>query len=89
MALKTRRLEARVDEATSHDITRAAQLSHQSVSGFVVGAAVEKANQILARADRTLMPAEQFDALMDSLNRTAHPIPALLRHQREWAFIRQ
>jgi len=48
-------------------IAQAAAARQQSVSTFVLAAAVRGADMVLARADVTLMPAEQFDTLMDSL----------------------
>ena len=62
----------RADEETDHRITRAAQLTHQSVSSFVLSAARLEADRLIAAQDTT-MPAEQFDALIASLD---HPDPA-------------
>jgi uncharacterized protein (DUF1778 family) len=67
MALKTRRIEMRADPDSEDRIARAAATMHQSISVFVLSAAVRAADVVLARADATLMPAEQFDALMSSL----------------------
>jgi uncharacterized protein (DUF1778 family) len=41
---------------------------HESVSGFVVRAARAEADRVLARTDVTVMPAEQFDAVVASLD---------------------
>ena len=65
---KTRRFEARLDAETDDLISQAAALVGQSRSAFVVDAAREAADRTLARADVTLMPAEQFDAMMASLD---------------------
>jgi uncharacterized protein (DUF1778 family) len=67
MAVKTRRIEMRADPESEQRITQAAAARQQSVSTFVLAAAVREADMVLARADVTLMPAAQFDALMDSL----------------------
>ena len=67
MPLKTRRIEMRADAASEERITRAASVRRQSVSAFVLAAAVREADLVLARADVVLMPAEQFDALLGSL----------------------
>lgn len=66
--LKSERLEARATEVEAAVIARAAELVNATVSSFVVGAAVEKAETIVARADRTLMPATQFDAMIAALD---------------------
>ena len=67
MAAKTRRIEMRADPDSEARIAQAAALLHQTISAFVLLAAVREADLVLARADTTLMPAEQFDALMSSL----------------------
>jgi uncharacterized protein (DUF1778 family) len=67
MAVKSRRIEMRADPQSEERIVQAAAARQQSVSTFVLAAAVREADRVLARADVTLMPAEQFDALMDSL----------------------
>ena len=67
---KSERIEAR---ATAHEaavIARAAELSNSTVSSFVVGAAVAKAETVVARAGHTLMPAQQFDAMIAALDDT-------------------
>lgn len=79
MATKSKRLEMRVDEETSALLSRAASLSRESVSTFVTRAARAEAGRVLARADVTLMPAEQFDVLMESLERADRAAPALAR----------
>jgi uncharacterized protein (DUF1778 family) len=67
MAVKTCRIEMRADPESEERIAQAAAARQQSVSTFVLAAAVREADMVLARADVTLMPVEQFDALMDSL----------------------
>lgn len=69
VATKTQRIEMRADEETGHRITLAAQMTGQSVSAFVLGAARVEADRLLAEQDTT-MPAEQFDSLIASLD---HP----------------
>lgn len=74
---KSERIEAR---ATAHEaavIARAAELSNSTVSSFVVGAAVAKAETVVARAGHTLMPAEQFDAMIAALD-DATPIDEIV-----------
>jgi uncharacterized protein (DUF1778 family) len=78
MATKTDRIEVRTDTETGDLIRRGAELAHSSTSQFVIDAARDRAETLVARADVTLMPAAQFDALMASLD---HPttMPALRR----------
>ena len=78
MTPKTRRLEMRVDEATSEIIALAAAMRHETISAFVGRAARAEADRMLARSDTTIMSAEQFDALMGSLEK-ADGAPQLAR----------
>lgn len=68
MATRTRRIEMRADPASEARISEAAELSHESVSSFVLRAASTEADRVLAHADTTLMPAAQFDELIGSLD---------------------
>jgi uncharacterized protein (DUF1778 family) len=74
---RSQRIEARVTEDDAEIIARAASLSNESVSTFVVGAAVEKAATVVARADRTVMSAAQFDEMVAALDDPT-PIPAIV-----------
>jgi len=49
-------------------IAEAARLSQQSVSSFILNAATTAAEQVIAHVDHVLMPADQFDALLSSLD---------------------
>lgn len=73
---KSQRIEARVTEDDAQVIARAATILNASVSSFVVNAAVEKAETVVARADHTIMPAAQFDEMIAALDDSA-PIPEL------------
>lgn len=78
MSIKEARLEVRLDQATKARVERAAELSKQSTSSFVVAAAADAADKVLARADVTIMPAEQFDDLLAALD-TADEAPNLVK----------
>ena len=68
VATKTRRIEMRADPDSEERIVQAAVLVGQSVSTFVLSAASSAADAVLARADTTLMPVEQFESLLRSLD---------------------
>ncbi len=68
MATKTDRMEARVSPEQRETIERAASASGLSVSAFMVGAAVERADDVLAELTTTIVPADYFDALVGSLD---------------------
>lgn len=65
---KSRRLEARLEPSVDDLITEAARLLGESRSEFIVRAARESAERVLARADITIMSARQFDVLIKSLD---------------------
>lgn len=73
---RSRRIEARATEDDARLIAHAAQLLNKTVSAFTVSAAVEKAENIVARAEATIMPAEQFDAMIAALDDPT-PIPQI------------
>lgn len=68
MRTKDKRIELRVDQESVDLIARAAELVHEPVSEFVRRAAADRAGQVLAREQTTVMPAAQFDALLASLD---------------------
>jgi len=74
---KSQRIEARVTEDDAQVIARAATILNASVSSFVVSAAVEKAETVVARTDHTIMPAAQFDEMIAALDDSA-PVPELV-----------
>jgi uncharacterized protein (DUF1778 family) len=83
------RLDFRLQPEEKARIEQAAKASHESLSSFVVHAATAEADRVLARADVTLMPAEDFDALLASLD-VAEDVPALARlGKSERRFIRK
>ncbi|UJP40038.1 type II toxin-antitoxin system TacA family antitoxin [Cellulomonas palmilytica] len=77
MATKTRRMEQRVDEGTEVLLSKAAAVTHETVSAFVVRSAREEAARVLARSDLTMMPAEQFDRMLAALDEEPRRVPAL------------
>jgi uncharacterized protein (DUF1778 family) len=68
MSTKDTRLELRVSKDDRELIEDAANYLDENVSDFTRTAALQRAQQILARSNVTLMPADQFDALMGSLD---------------------
>ncbi|MGI8646971.1 MAG: toxin-antitoxin system protein [Acidimicrobiales bacterium] len=72
------RLELRVSATDRTLIENAAIRLRESISDFTRGAAVRRAERVLARSNDTLMPEEQFDALLHSLDQP-DDAPALAR----------
>lgn len=68
MAVMTDRLEARLSADERERIERAAPAAGLSVSAFVVGAAVERADEIIATTTTTVAPGDYFDDLLVALD---------------------
>jgi uncharacterized protein (DUF1778 family) len=68
MAAKSDRLEARLTSAQRREIERAATLASESVSSFVVTAAVQRAEALVVEHSSTVVPAAYFDRLVASLD---------------------
>ena len=65
---KTERIELRVSAEDKDNIAAAAAMEHTTTTEFVREAVLDRAQHVRARAERTLMPAEQFDALVAALD---------------------
>jgi uncharacterized protein (DUF1778 family) len=76
---RTERIEARVEPATAERIRIATGLLHMSMSRFMVEAAAEKAEQVIAEASYTEIPSDYFDRLIEALDAPPQAIPALQR----------
>ena len=78
-ATRTSRIELRTDPEREQRIRYAAELEHQSVSAFVLDAAAERAEQVIASASATVVPSDFFDRLWEALDSPVEPSPALER----------
>lgn len=65
---KTERIELRVSAQDKDYIASAAAMEHTTTTEFVRNAVLDRAQHVRARSERTLMPAEQFDALVAALD---------------------
>jgi len=79
VATRTSRLEIRADPERERRIRFAAELSHQSVSTFVLDAAGEKAERVIAASTATSVPSEFFDQLWEALDAPPRPNEPLRR----------
>lgn len=75
---KTERIELRVSTEDKDAIAAAAAMEHTTTTEFVRHAVLDRTRHVQARSDRTLMPAEQFDALVAALD-VADDTPNLAR----------
>lgn len=81
MPARSDRVEARLSPAEREQIHRAAELKGQSISSFIVSAAVERANEVISEHTVTRVPADYFDELLRALDKPA-PAPQLQRAAR-------
>ncbi len=68
MATKTDRIEARLSPAERALIDRAAAVAGMSASAFLVSAAVDRADEVLAASMVTATPVDFFDSLLAALD---------------------
>ncbi len=68
MATKAVRLEARLTPTQRKQIEQAAALAGESVSSFVVLAALDRADVLVTERASTVVPAAYFDQLVASLD---------------------
>jgi uncharacterized protein (DUF1778 family) len=83
MAARTSRLELRADPERQRRIRLAAELRHQSMSAFILDAAGEKAEQVIAASAATPVPSDFFDQLWQALDAPPRPNEALSRRAAE------
>ena len=78
MAVKTDRFETRLSPDERERIERAAATAGQSMSAFIVGAAVDRADEVIAAATITAVPTDYFDRLLAALDEV-EPAPRLAK----------
>jgi uncharacterized protein (DUF1778 family) len=81
MAARSDRLEARLTAEQRNQIEKAAAMTGESVSSFVVLAALERAETVFSEHASTLTPSRYFDQLLASLDE-ADAAPRLARAAR-------
>ncbi len=75
------RLNFRVRPETERRLRTAAAASDQSLTDFVISAAEERADEVLA--SHTLVPAEYYEALLAALDEPPQPNEALISAARQ------
>lgn len=76
---KEERLAIRIAPETKDLLRRAAERQHASLSNFIVSAALDRAESLLADETRFVVPQETADAFCAALDAPARDIPALAR----------
>ena len=69
-------INMRTDAERKRRLQAAADLTHESLTAFVLSAADERAERVIADARTTPLPADFFDEFFDSL--APEPTPALV-----------
>lgn len=79
---KTARIEVRTDPEREALLKRAASLTNQTLTSFILEAAERRAEEVVAEAGTTVVPSSFFDELLDALDRPTEPSAALQRAAR-------
>lgn len=82
-AKRAGRINMRVSERQERVLRAAAELSGETLTGFVLAVATEHAEQLLERAQRIDLGAEAFQRFVDALEAPVEPMPAVRRYARK------
>jgi uncharacterized protein (DUF1778 family) len=74
---RTSRIELRSQPAREERIRYAARMENKSLSAFILEAASDRAEEVIAAANVTVVPADFFDELLASLDEPPTPMPRL------------
>lgn len=76
------RLNMRVGERQERLLRAAADLTGETLTGFVLAVATERAEQVLERAERIQLSAEVFARFVAALEEPASDMPTLRRYSK-------
>jgi uncharacterized protein (DUF1778 family) len=77
------RINLRVDPDQETRLRAAADANGETLTGFLLAAATERAEEVLARADRIALESAEFDRFVAALEGDEEPIPTLSRYAGE------
>jgi uncharacterized protein (DUF1778 family) len=80
---RTGRINMRVSERQERLLRAAADLTGETITGFVLSAAAERAEAVLERAERIDVNAEAFKRFVAALDEPAKDMPALRRYAKK------
>ncbi|WP_250290715.1 type II toxin -antitoxin system TacA 1-like antitoxin [Frankia sp. CiP1_Cm_nod1] len=75
--MKADRLQLRIDDASKRHLEQAAAAAHLSLSAFVLQAAQQRADEVLADRALVHLPPRAAQNFLDALDRPATASPAL------------
>lgn len=74
------RLNLRIDPDQQARLRAAAEANGETLTGFVLAAATERADAVLERASRTAISLAAFERFIAALEGPAEPMPTLSRY---------
>ncbi|MEO5974054.1 MAG: DUF1778 domain-containing protein [Ilumatobacteraceae bacterium] len=83
MGKRSERIEARIEPNRIERIRFASELVEESMSSFVVQAAIERAERVISERTFTTVDDEYFDKLIADLDKPAKPIQVLQKAARK------
>jgi uncharacterized protein (DUF1778 family) len=79
-AKRERRINMRVTDEQERILRAAADLSGETLTGFVLSVATERAADVVERAQRIEISAETFDRFVAALDAPAEDMPTVRRY---------
>jgi len=80
---RTGRINLRVSGRQERILRAAAELTGETLTGFMLAAATERAEEVVARAQRIEMSSEAFSRFVAALDSPAEDMPSLRRYARK------
>jgi len=77
---RTGRLHMRVSSRQERILRAAAEVTGETLTGFVLSAATERAETVLERSERVDLSAAAFRRFVNALDRPAEDMPVLRRY---------
>jgi uncharacterized protein (DUF1778 family) len=77
------RINLRVDPDQEARLRAAAEANGESLTGFLLAAGTERAEEVLQRAGRIAVNAVAFDRFVAALDAPPEPMPTLRRYAQE------
>jgi uncharacterized protein (DUF1778 family) len=77
------RINLRVDPDQEARLRAAAEANGETMTGFMLAAAVERADQVLERVGRIAIRAEAFERFVHALEGQVEPMPTLSRYAQQ------
>jgi uncharacterized protein (DUF1778 family) len=74
------RINLRVDPDQEARLRAAAEVNGETLTGFMLAAATERADQVLERAGRIAISAAAFERFVSALEGQVEPMPTLSRY---------